>query len=433
MIKTTLTFGILKLITEQQLLKRTLPDTIFLWNDWRDGQLDRELSNTIRDLTKLPSYKHLEDCLYLDNRLDAEACVKIKEEFSKYNLYGSDFDFFGLIYEALANKEIKKDFGEFYTPRHLIRSIVKLRLAQEIKPRQISICDPACGTGGFLVESFLFLQRAFEISKTLNDKTLENLKLKTFHGFDTNEQVAIPFARTNMLMADDGGINIKVTKDSLIELAENEYDYILTNVPYGKYDGKATIESFSFSNVRRYELLFVEKVVKALRPGASAAVIVPDGLVESTSNADYREKLLLDTEVEAVISLPTFVFEPYTTEKTYVIFFRKKRPSEIGKLQQSPIYHFIVDNDGFQDGKKRYPINKNDLPLLEHSFKKTTISDKCGFVDIKDVNKKSYFSLCSEYYLRRPKPIEITLKTFINILEKAEAFIDKNAKEHNNA
>lgn len=423
MIKTTLTFGILKLITEQQKIKRTLPETIFLWDDWRDGQLDREFANTIKDLTKLPEYKHLQNCLYIDERLDSEACVKIKKEFSKYNLYGTDFDFFGLIYESLANKEIKKDFGEFYTPRHIIRTIVKVRLSTEKQPRPISVCDPACGTGGFLVEAFLFLQRSFEVSKTLDDVTLNNLKLKTFHGFDTNENVAIPFARTNMLMADDGGININVTKDSLLELPEDKYDYILANVPYGKYDGKVSINCFNYTNVKRFELLFVEKIVKALKPGGKAAVIVPDGLVESTSNDNFRKKFLLDVELEGVISLPHFVFEPYTTEKTYVLFFKKKRPSEKGRLQENPVYHFILDNDGFQDGKKRYPINENDLPLLEDGFNSLTIPGKAGFVEISDINEESYYSLCSEYFLRRTHPIEVTLSDFDKLLNTAERLI----------
>lgn len=423
MIKTTLTFGILKLISEQQKIQRTIPDTIYLWDDWRDTQIDRDLNNTIDDLIKLQQYIHLEGCLNIDPRLDASACVKIKSEFSRYELYGSDFDFFGLIYESLANKNIKKDFGEFFTPRHLIRTIVKLRLSQEMTPRPLKICDPACGTGGFLVESFLFLQRMFETTSTLDTNTIMELKLNTFYGFDTNSTVAIPFARTNMLMADDGGINIKVTDDSLIDLPENSYDYVLTNIPYGLYDGAAPITNFRFTNSRRYELLFVEKIVNALKPGGKAAVIVPDGLIESTSNSSFRRKLLLDVEMESVVSLPHFVFEPYTTEKTYIIFFRKKRPNEQGALQNNPIYHFIVDSDGFQDGKKRYPINDNDLPLLEQSYNSNIIIQKSGFVDMSEVNPSTYYSLSSEYYIRRPQPIEVSLNDFKTMIQKAEDVI----------
>lgn len=420
MIKTTLTFGILKLISEQQKMQRTIPDTIYLWDDWRDTQIDRDINNTISDLVTLQPYSHLEGCLEIDSKLDASACIKIKSEFSRYDLYGSDFDFFGLIYESLANKNIKKDFGEFFTPRHIIRTIVKLRLAQETTPRPLKICDPACGTGGFLVESFLFLQRMFEATNTLNSNTIKDLKLNTFYGFDTNSTVAIPFARTNMLMADDGGINIKVTNDSLVELPVESYDYVLANIPYGLYDGIAPITNFKYTNSRRYELLFVEKIVNALKPGGRAAIIVPDGLIESTSNSSFRKRLLLDVEMEAVVSLPHYVFEPYTTEKTYIIFFRKNRPNEQGKFQEQAIYHFIVDSDGFKDGKKRYPINDDDLPLLEQSFISDTIPQKAGFIDISEVNPSTYHSLSSEYYLRRPRPVEVSLNDFLTMIQKAE-------------
>jgi type I restriction-modification system DNA methylase subunit len=245
------------------------------------------------------------------------------------------------------------------------------------------------------------------------------LKERTFWGFDRNDTVAVPFARTNMLMADDGGVNIKVTDDSLIKLLENTYDYILANVPYGKYEGEADITSFSYTNTRRFELLFLEKIVKALKPGGKASIIVPDGLVESTSNSIYRHRLLFDVVMEAVVSLPPFIFVPYTSEKTYVLFFRKKRLQEQGQLQESPVYHFIVDQDGFQDGKKRYPINENDFPLLEASFCQREIPNKARFVDISEVNEDSYYSLCSEYYIRRINPLEISFDEFKSILEDA--------------
>jgi type I restriction-modification system DNA methylase subunit len=356
MIKTTLTFGILKLISEQQALKRTLPTTIYLWNDWREGQYEREMKNTIRDLLALSQFKHLEASFHVDERLDNVSCKKIIEEFNRYSLYASDFDFFGLIYESMANKEIKKDFGEFYTPRHIIRSMVKLLLKGETAPRPLAIGDPACGTGGYLVESFLYLQRLYEQSDSLDAETIDNLKNNTFYGLDTNGLVAIPFARTNMLMADDGGANISVTEDSLIHLDKDKFDYVLANVPYGAYSGDADINNFSFTNSRRLELLFLEKIVDSLKDGGSAAVIVPDGLIESTSNHTYRKRFLRKVNLTAVISLPQFVFEPYTTEKTYILYFTKKMPSAVGVIQESPVWHFIIDQDGFKKGKKRYPI-----------------------------------------------------------------------------
>lgn len=424
MIKTTLSFGILKLIFEQQSVTRTIPGTIQLWDDWREANLDREINNTIDDLVKLQKYKHLDGSLVIDERLDSEACLSIKNELNPFDFLGSDFDFFGLIYESMANGQIKKDFGEFYTPRHIIRAMVRVLLKNEVNPRPIKICDPACGTGGFLVESFLYLQHQYRKTNSLNDSTLHTLRNATFYGLDTNDEVAIPFARTNMMMADDGGANIQGTEDSLIALPENEYDFVLANVPYGKYDGNANIGNFSYTNQKRYELLFLEKIVNCLKPGGSAAVIVPDGLVESTSNSGFRQSLLHDVTVESVVSLPNFVFEPYTPEKTYIIFFSKKRPSQAGKIQTTSIWHYIIDNDGFRKGKKRYPINENDLPFFESGYCRSTINEKCGFVDANQLNDENYWSLCSEYFLRVPKPVDISPESFEAMLDSFESVLE---------
>ena len=423
MIKTTLTFCILKLISDQQQLARTIPQTIYLWNDWRPAQMDRDIANTIKDLTDLPRYKHLMGCLAIDRRLDAEACGTVHREISPFSLYGSDFDFFGLIYESLANTQLKKDFGEFYTPRHIIRTIVRTRLQDEQQPRPLAICDPACGTGGFLVEAFICLQNFYRISGQLTGATITALKEHTFHGFDTNDEVAIPSARTNMMMADDGGANILATEDSLNTLPTNQYDYILTNIPYGKYDGTADMSTFSYTNSKRYELLFIDRIAHALKPGGKAAVIVPDGLVESTSYSQFRYKLLLDTTVEAVISLHSDVFEPYTGEKTYIIYLTRKLPAQQGTLQTTPIWHFILDEDGFQKGKKRYSINADDRADWEAGFLSAVVPFKAGFVPIDQVNKDNFYSFCSESYLRRPAPIDVPLSVFDRILTEANVLI----------
>ena len=425
MIKTSLTFCILKLISEQQSIRRTIPETIMLWDEWRGGQLSRDMNNTIGDITQLAQYRHLSDCLHIDDRLDSAACLKIKEEIGRFRLYASDFDFFGLVYESFANAQLKKDFGEFYTPRHIIRTMVRLLLADEKSYRPLVICDPACGTGGFLVEALLFLESSYNSADASADENLTALKEKTFVGFDTNDKVAIPFARTNMMMADDGGTNI-VQSDSLLELPESAYDYVLANVPYGEYGGDAPISSFGYTNRRRFELLFVEKIVKSLKNGGRGAVIVPDGLVEATSYKEFRQKFLFDAEMESIVSLPSFVFQPYTGEKTYILFFKRKLEVQKGKLQENPVWHYIVDNDGFQGGKKRYPINDNDLPELEAVYRKSDIHYKAGFVPMSAVTDETFYTLCSEFYLRKKEPIEIDRDLFEKILAEVEILVSPN-------
>jgi type I restriction-modification system DNA methylase subunit len=150
---------------------------------------------------------------------------------------------------------------------------------------------------------------------------------------------------------------------------------------------------------------------------------VPDGLVENISYATYRHKLLLDITMEAVISLHTSVFEPYTAEKTYVVFFTRRRQAERGKVQTEPIWHYIVDHDGFQKGKKRYPILDNDLNEVERGYRAISRSGKCGFVSMGDMNDDTFYSLSSEYHLRRLPPSEVSPAQFEKLLTGAEKIL----------
>ena len=421
MIKTTLTFCILKLISERQRVQRTLPNTILLWDDWRPNRMATEMRSTINDLVSLQDYWHLKGCLEVDYRLNDSACQNSHSELSGYTLFNSDFDFFGLIYESFAKQHLKKDFGEFYTPRHVIRTIVRLLLNSEQEPRPMSICDAACGTGGFLVEAFLFLKRNYHDNGLLSDQALCALKESIFWGFDNNQEVAIPFARTNMMMAGDSGTNIQYVEDSLVTLGEDGYDYALANIPYGQYSGHANLDLFSYARRRRFELLFLEKITKSLHNGGHAAIIVPDALVGSTDYGTYRKNFLFDADLHAVVSLPHFVFQPYTSEKTYVLFFSRKKRNDQGRLQNTPIWHYIVDHDGYQEGVKRYPTpNENDLPELEQVFCNTEIEGKSRFVPIDQVNEDNFYSLCSEDFLRRRPIIELSENRFNSILREVE-------------
>ena len=411
-IKSTLTFCILKLMAERQAKFRLLPPTIVLGN-WRVLQMDREIKNTIADISGLIQFSHLKDCLWIDDRLDAKACVAVWDQISRFTLFGSDFDFFGIVYETLANKNLKKDFGEFYTPRHIIRFMVRTLFADEKLPRSLTICDPACGTGGFLVEAYLYLQNQYKDTGTFNDTVLENLKNSTFVGLDNNDIYSIPYARTNMLMAGDGGAHISWTPDSLTSLPEERYDYVIANVPYGAYAGEADLTQFEFGRIRRFEYLFIEKIVRALKFGGRAAVIVPDGLVENSSHEKFRRALLANVDLTAVVSLPRFAFLPYTSEKTYILYFLRKPRHKRGQFQESPVWHCIIDNDGFQDGVKRYPIAEDDLSEIgAGEFMRKKEPTKCGYVSMANHLQNRFVVMSSESYLRKPRPIEYDIEEF---------------------
>lgn len=425
-IKTTLTFCILRILSERQAISPLLPRTVLLWRDWRRNQADRDIRNTIDDIVALPQFRHLDGSLEIDERINAEAACRVLDQLSQFSLYGSDFDFFGIIYETFASRNIKRDFGEFYTPRHIVRFMVRHLFREEVRPRALRVCDPACGTGGFLVETFLFLQETYRQGGSLTREVEQQLKDSTFVGLDTNFRHAIPYARTNMMMAGDGGAHIQATEDSLQEAFVDEFDYVIANVPYGQYAGSADINQFPYTNRRRFELMFLNKIVQMLRPGGRAAVIVPDGLVQNTSNDIYRQRFLFDCHVEAVVSLPSFAFLPYTGEKTYILFFRKKMEAERGSLQAEPIWHYIVDHDGFQEGTKRFPINDDELTsLTSDQFASVIIPRSAEMVEMARFNADNFYSLSSEHYLRSRVVSEISEADFARLLEYGEEIVTR--------
>ena len=420
-IKTTLTLCILKILSERQRVVPMLPTTILLWNDWRANQADRDIRNTIEDITSLNTFRHLAGSLAIDDRLDAQSAQLIVQELSRFTLFGSDFDFFGIIYETFASKGIKKDFGEFYTPRHIVRFVVRNLFRGEAVERPLLVCDPACGTGGFLVETFLFLQDVYRQTDSLSDQVIDRLKDSTFVGLDTNARHAVPYARTNMMMAGDGGAHIRSTDDSLQESFSDEFDYVIANVPYGQYAGSADINAFSYTNKKRYELLFLEKIVTMLKPGGKAAVIVPDGLIQNTSYMNFRVKFLQNCKLTSVVSLPSFSFLPYTGEKTYILFFEKKRDSERGVIQEDPVWHFIVDHDGFQEGTKRFPINDDDLTQIGPlDFEIIEIPRKAEAVPMSRLSDYNFYTLCSESLIRAVEITEISEEDFVSMIERGE-------------
>lgn len=253
-----------------------------------------------------------------------------------------DLMFFGTIYEEFASQQKKKEFGEFYTRRHITKIICKLLLKDEIKiDNKIKIADPACGSGGFLTEAFKILFDNYLRYGAKEKDIISKLSKETFWGYD-NEPSSIARAKLNMFLVGDGHTHL-YENDSLDDWnnkkdwKEEEFDYIITNPPYEIYDGEIPIDNFDFTNESRYEMMFLEKIVKATTIGGKMAVVIPDGVLESPSRANFRKKLLEHCEIYAIVSLTKFAFAPYTKEKTYVLFMKRKALSEISNLQKTPI------------------------------------------------------------------------------------------------
>jgi type I restriction-modification system DNA methylase subunit len=397
-IYTTITFVVLKYIAEQERIRRTLPKSVMLWQDWRTNNIDRDIKASIEDIQRSNFYSDVVKELSIAPELRANHCAEIRGLLNQFQFSGCNFDLYGAVYESFADPKTKKEFGQYYTSRHITSMLSEILLREERTPRtSLKICDPACGTGGFLTEAYRVLLRNYTASGSLQQSILRRLHEETFYGYDIKER-NISLARINMCLAGDGHTLIKITEDSLISLPSNEFDYVLTNVPYGVYKGLAGV-GFEYSNKKRFELMFVEKIVKSLRPNGKAAIIIPDGVLESPSLEDFRIKLLSEAEVESVISLHPFVFRPYTTEKTYAIIVRKLTFKERGKKSHSPVFMYILENDGFQKGNKRYPIKENNIPDLRGNYLTTNATAPHRFVSASEIGPHNFHNLLPEFYL----------------------------------
>ena len=300
---------------------------------------------------------------------------KLKEIFDIINnmpeLHSSKIDLFGEVYELLADKKTKKSFGQYFTGRNIIKPLIRILFEENgfaehitggidekgdaVHPKKI--CDPACGTGGFLTEAFKYIENELKeegVSINVND-----FSSKSFYGFDIYSQNTTK-TKINMYLAGDGFSEIK-DRDSLLGLPNkyhNYFDYIMTNPPYG--DDSPVLDA-SIINSRRLEINFIIQIVKMLKRGGKGLLIIPDGVLESPSFANFRDWLLRQCRIDKIIGLSKFSFAPYTKEKTYAIFITKREASiktELESIKNEEIWFYIVDNDGFANSDKRFATNR---------------------------------------------------------------------------
>lgn len=276
--------------------------------------------------------------------------------------------FIGDIYEYMLSKTtLVSDKGEFYTPRHLIDVMVKM-----VSPMKgAAICDPACGTGGFLVA-------VNEFVKNKSEKYSE--KSNTFTGADVNTR-STRLARLNMIFH---GI-----KDSRIEnrnvLVENfggssRFDIILSNPPIGGYlDTKSADSILSTNNIN---LLFIERIAKLLGPYGKCAVLVPESFLHGTSSAHrtMRKMLLDEYRVDGVVSLPQGVFLPYTNAKLSILFFNRINSLHIPNTET--VWFYEATGDGYTlDNKRLSDPENNSMPDLLNRWK-TRLEDRKKWEDM---------------------------------------------------
>lgn len=247
------------------------------------------------------------------------------------------------------------DAGQFRTPRHIIDFIVDI-----VKPTKAdTILDPACGTAGFLISAYKFIQKkAQDTKQPLTPKERTTLT-ENIQGYDISPDM-VKLALVNMYLHKFKNPKIyeydTLTQDTRWE---NYFDCILANPPFMTPKGGIKPHNKFGVKANRSEVLFVDYIMEHLNSTGRAGVIVPEGIVFQSANAykELRKKLVDEKYLYAVVSLPSGIFQPYSGVKTSILFMDKQLAKKTDK-----ILFVEVNNDGFDLGAQRRPIDKNDLP-----------------------------------------------------------------------
>jgi len=252
------------------------------------------------------------------------------------------------------------DAGQFRTPRHIIDFIV----AAVAPNKGETICDPACGTAGFLISAFKYILKENK-EKSLTPDERKNL-MDHFVGYDISPDM-VRLSKVNLYLHGFPSPTIfEYDTLSSEEKWEESFDVMLANPPFMSPKGGIKPHKRFSVQANRAEVLFVDYILEHLRPNGRAGIIVPEGIIFQSATA-YKalRKLLIEDGLLAVISLPAGVFNPYAGVKTSILLFDNglaKKTKEILFLK--------IQNDGYSLGAQRREIDKNDLPLALEIIKK---------------------------------------------------------------
>ena len=309
-----------------------------------------------------------------------------------------DRDTKGDLYEYMLSKLTTAGTnGQFRTPRHIIKMMVELMNpgAREI------ICDPACGTGGFLVAAAEYLRDLKDSSGNLvlnAPGNREHFNSEMFHGFDFDGTM-LRIGSMNLMLHGIEDPKIEA-RDSLADAysgISEAFTMILANPPFKGSVEKSTIakDLTKVISTTKTELLFLPLFLRLLKIGGRAAVIVPDGVLFGSSKAHktIRKTLIENHKLDGVISMPSGVFKPYAGVSTAVIIFTKVGVEKDGT---DYVWFYDMKADGLSLDDKRQPVEENDIPdLLEkwHNRDSKQESDrksKAFFVPKKEIKENAY-------------------------------------------
>ncbi|WP_040282182.1 type I restriction-modification system subunit M [Tessaracoccus massiliensis] len=364
-------------LTQQPIVNEVFPEGYqhLRWSELKNADADVMYARVANELFPFLRNLGADGSTYSEHMKDARFTIptpallsRVVDMLSDINL--ADRDTNGDLYEYLLSKIASAGVnGQFRTPRHIITLMVDMTAPTPTD----EICDPACGTAGFLVQAAEYLRETHP--GILTDATQrQHFHNSMFHGYDFDSTM-LRIGSMNMLMHGVEAPDIRY-RDSLSEGAsagdKDKFSLILANPPFaGSLDYESTAKSLQqVVKTKKTELLFLALFLKLLKLGGRAAVIVPDGVLFGSTRAhkDLRRIIVEDQRLDAVVKLPGGVFRPYAGVSTAILFFTK---TDSGGTED--VWFYDVRADGFSLDDKRNPVTANDLPdVLERWGKRHT-------------------------------------------------------------
>ncbi|MDR0427553.1 MAG: N-6 DNA methylase, partial [Dysgonamonadaceae bacterium] len=396
------------------------------------GEKPKDVEKRILDLfkevkTNLPEVIDNEDKI----TLDTQSLLFIVGELQNYSLMQSERDVIADAFETFIGHALKGGSGQFFTPRNVVKMIVDILQPTE----NDKIIDPACGSGGFLIESLKFVWDKINqkyLALGWNDVEISKKKIevatKNFRGIDKDYFLS-KVAKAYMNLVGDGTTGI-FCEDSLenpknwrsetkskVELGT--FDAVLTNPPFGdkiKVKGQDKLKQFELAynwaiknneyvkgklkDEQPPQILFIEKCLQLLKDGGRMAIVLPEGTFGNPSDRYIWNLITQNAQIEAIISTPTETFQPNTHFKTSVLILKKGKPAS----NNYSVFMSIPASCGHnKNGKEIYKINKDGSFIFDSEGNKmvddeiSLVAEQYQFYLQNKLEKKSHLGFVVNY------------------------------------
>ena len=417
---------------EVKIGERTIDGSQLKWSVFHDFPADRMsmimqewvfpfIKNLHNDKNSAYS-KYMDDAIFkLPTPLLLSKVVDSLDEIYKLMNEIQTADVRGDVYEYLLSKIAQSGRnGQFRTPRHIIRMMVEMMdpSSDEI------ICDPACGTSGFLVAAGEYLKEKRKEEIFYDKQKKDHYMNHMFHGYDM-DRTMLRIGAMNMMTHGIENPYIEY-RDSLSDqnADKDQYSLVLANPPFkGSLDAESVSgDLLKVCKTKKTELLFLALFLRIMKIGGRCACIVPDGVLFGSSRAhkSIRKEIVENQRLEAVISMPSGVFKPYAGVSTAILIFTK---TEHGGTDQ--VWFYDMEADGFSLDDKRTPVTENDIPDIVERFKnldkeaERKRTDQSFMVPKKDIVENDYDLSINKYKEIEYTPVEYppTSEIMANIRE----------------